>query len=320
MASHEPALEPDLPIIDPHHHLWAGPLGDYPAFPIETLVAERKASGHAIRATVFVDCRQGYLTEGPEEMRPIGETRMVEALARGAEAAGEHGLAAGIVSHADMTLGERAEPVLRAHMAESPARFRGIRHMAPWHEGRAVFGMTVEKEMMRTPAFRDGVACLGRLGLTFDAYVLFPQLSDVVYLARGASETTIVLNHVGTPAPLPGYSAKEAHDVWRQGMAEVAHCPNVVLKLGGLLMHDQGGRDVSGSVDGAAAMRDHLLAAIDLFGPARCMFESNFPVDSLAISYGNLWNAFKRVTADFSRKEREAMFAGTAARVYRLAV
>jgi predicted TIM-barrel fold metal-dependent hydrolase len=320
MGRLEPALEPDLPIIDPHHHLWEGPVGDYPAFPIETLAAERRACGHDIRGTVFVDCRQGYLADGPEELRPVGETRKVEALANAAEAAGEHGLAAGIVSHADMTLGERVESVLRAHMAESPARFRGVRHMAAWHEGRMLFGAEGRKELMRLPEFRDAVACLGKLGLTFDAFVLFPQLSDVAYLARGVPETTIVLNHVGAPAPLAGIPEKEGHELWRKGMAEVAHCPNVVLKLGGLLMGDLGGRDLSASEAAAAAMRDHLLASIDLFGPSRCMFESNFPVDSLAISYGNLWNAFKRATADFSRKEREAMFADVARRVYRLAI
>ena len=313
----EPALDPDLPIVDPHHHLWDNaPGGAFRPYPIEVFAAERSASGHNIQASVFVDCAYGYLADGPPELRPIGETRTVEAKARQAEARGERGLAAGIVSSANMLLGAEIEPVLQAHLSESPDRFRGIRQITPWHPGTTFFGSEGVKELLRTDAFAEALKVLARLGLTFDAYVYFTQLSDVAYLARRVPEATIVLDHTGAPgsAPLP---ADQAENLWRSGLAEVARCPNVTLKVGGLLMHHQGG-DVSGSEAAAKAMRDHVLTAIDLFGPQRCMFESNFPVDGTMISYGNLWNAFKRIVADFGSDERQALFAGVAARTYRL--
>jgi predicted TIM-barrel fold metal-dependent hydrolase len=321
MKTTEAPLEPELPIIDAHHHLWdsAPPGAPFPPFPIETLIAERKAAAHNIRASVFVDCRWSYLTTGPPEYRPIGETRAVEAAAASAEAAGEHGLAAGIVSHVDMTLGDGVEPVLQAHLAESPSRFRGVRQVTPWHQGVKFFGSEGQKETLRSPQFLASVAKLGALGLTFDAYVLFPQLSDVAYLAQRSPGTTIILNHVGAPRSIPGIPDAEADEIWRRGLAEVAACPNVVVKLGGLLMHHHGS-DASGSEAAAAAMRHHLLTAIDLFSPERCLFESNFPVDGVAIPYGHLWNAFKRVTADFTSAEREALFWRTAARVYRIEI
>jgi L-fuconolactonase len=322
MELNEPPLEPDLPIIDAHHHLWINaPVPQYGPYTIETLAAERAASGHNIRSTVFVDCHRSYLEEGPIEFRSVGETRTIDAEASAAEAAGGtmHGLAAAIVSHADMCLGAKVEPVLRAHMAASPLRFRGIRHMAPWHPGVTMFGIEGTAQLLRTPEFCEGVKCLGRLGLTFDAWLLFPQLADVAYLAHVAPGTTIVLDHVGAPLALPDFSPEQADEVWHKGMTEVAACPNVVLKLGGLLMH-QHAADLRTSESAAAAMRHHVLTAIDMFTPERCMFESNFPVDRAAISYGNLWNAFKRLTADFTHEQRETLFWGTAARVYRVAI
>jgi L-fuconolactonase len=316
----ESALDPDLPIIDAHHHLWVQPpLAQMPPYPIEAFAADRAKSGHDVRASVFADCYRSYLEDGPAEFRPIGETRTIEAEANAAEAAGGEmrGLAAAIVSHADMSLGARVEPVLQAHIEASPSRFRGIRHITPWHPGVAMFGSEGTKELLRTPEFCAGVACLARLGLSFDAWLLFPQLGDVAYLARTVPDATIVLDHVGTPLTLPGFSPEEADALWLKGMTEVAACPNVVVKLGGLLMHRHPPGKI-GSQEAAAAMRHHILTAIDLFTPQRCMFESNFPVDSVVISYGDLWNAFKLLTADFTRDERETMFWRTAARIYRV--
>lgn len=317
---HEEPIEPDLPIIDPHHHLWEkGPFPFLPPYPIESLAQDRTNSGHNIRATVFVDCQTGYLTDGPPEMRVVGETQTIEAQAAAAEAAGGAmaGLATKIVSRADMRLGGAVEKILQAHMAASPTRFRGIRHMAPWHPGKDFFGLDITEGMMRSDAFREGVACLARLGLSFDAWVLFTQLSDVVSLARAVPDATIILDHAGTPMELPSYTQQDIFKVWRKGMAEVASCPNAVVKIGGLLMHHDASRKMD-SETAAAEMRDYVLNIIELFSPNRCMFESNFPVDGLQISYGNLWNAFKRVTADFTREEREEMFFGTAARAYQI--
>ena len=323
--THEEPLEPDLPIIDTHTHLSkesAHP-ETWPAYPDSALAADRAASGQNVVASIHVDAAgTGYLTEGPEEMRVIGETRTVESWARAA--AGDEtlrGISAAIVGHADMRLGARAEDVLRAHMAESP-RFRGIRQVAHWQAGKPAYeGMDVQEAMLRQPAFAEGVACLGRLGLTFDARVDFAQLPDVAYLARAVPGTSMVLNHTGVPFGLGRKAAAEHFDTWRAGMAEVAACPNVAVKIGALFMvwHKDDRLDyMPGSAEAAEGVRDHVLTTIDLFSPGRCMFEGNFPVDRQGISYGNLGTAFKRLTAGFTRQEREAMFAGTAARVYRI--
>jgi L-fuconolactonase len=321
MQTTEAPIDPHQRIIDAHHHLWEVAPGSTPfaAFPMETLVAERAAAGHNLVASVFVDCRWKYLSDGPVAFRPIGETRAVEAAANGAAALGWKGLGAGIVSHVDMELGDGVEPVLQAHLQASPKRFRGVRQVTPWNHGELVLGFVGEKEKLRSPAVVAATQCLGRLGLTFDAYVLYPQLADVAYLARKAPDTTIVLDHVGAPQSIPGIAPDEADALWRSGLKEIAACPNVVVKLGGLLMHHHGS-DVTGSEAAAAAMRSHLLTAIDLFTPDRCLFESNFPVDGVVIAYGNLWNAFQRVAADFSADERDALFWKTAARVYRLEI
>lgn len=327
LAVCEPALDPDLPIIDAHHHLWIEPpFPEMAPYPIEQFAAEIGASGHNVRQTVFVDCQRGYLTDGPEHLRVIGETRTMEAEASRAEAAGGDlaGLAAAIVGRADMRMGDAVEEVLLAHRAESPGRFKGIRHMAPWHEGMDFFNLPITEHMMCEEDFRQGVACLTRLGLVFDAWVIFTQLDDVVDLARAVPEASIVLNHIGTPVGVGPYAGKqrgEVFDTWRAGMARIAEMPNVTVKIGGMLMTLQGliPDDVDGpmtSEQAERALRDHVLTTIELFGPDRCMFESNFPPDRSHISYGNLWNGFKRITAGFSADERVAMFHDTAKRVY----
>jgi L-fuconolactonase len=316
----EAAIEPDLPIIDAHHHLWIDPpQGQYAAYPIEQLADERAQSGHAIAATVFVDCHRSYLTTGPEELRPIGETQTIAAEADIADAAGGimSGIARAIVSHADMTLGAGIERVLDAHIAASPERFRGIRHITPWDPKFTLFGPYFTPKMLCAPEFAAGLAVLARLDLSFDCWLLYPQLGDVAELARKVPEARIVLDHIGAPSSLAGVPAQEADDLWRAKLAEVAACPNVMVKLGGLMMHRHDPAPL-GSVEAAEIMRDHVLTAIDLFTPDRCMFESNFPVDAGEISYGNLWNAFKRLAGDFSRTEREAMFSGNAIRTYRM--
>jgi predicted TIM-barrel fold metal-dependent hydrolase len=321
----EEALEPDLPIIDGHHHLWVTP--PFPGmapFTIEQLAVERAESGHNVVSTVFVDCQRTYLAEGPEEMRVIGETRTVDAEAARAEMAGGamRGLAAAIVSRADMRLGAGVERVLAAHLAESPKRFRGIRHMTPWHPGMNFFNLDTSEHMMRSTEFRAGVGCLAKLGLTFDAWVMFTQIDDVADLARAVPKATIILDHAGTPLGVDPYVGRsgEVFAAWKRQMSDLADCPNVVVKIGGLLIHNTGlarsGAMSSGET--AVALRDYVLTCIDLFTPERCLFESNFPIDRAHVTYGALWNAFKRLTSDFTRTEREAMFAGTARRVYRL--
>ncbi|HEY1968810.1 MAG TPA: amidohydrolase family protein, partial [Pseudonocardia sp.] len=228
----------DVPIIDAHHHLWIEPpFPQFAPFPIEQLADLRAASGHDVRATVFVDCQRTYLTDGPEELRVIGETRTVDAEAEAARQAGGamSGLAAVIVGRADMRLGARVEDVLLAHLRESPERFRGIRHMTPWHPGMSFFGLDIDEHMLCSTSFRDGLAALAKLDLSFDAWVLFTQLNDVVALARAVPEGTIVLNHAGTPLGVGPWQGKadEVFEIWRDGMTAAAACPNVVVKLGG---------------------------------------------------------------------------------------
>jgi L-fuconolactonase len=320
----------DVPIIDAHHHLWIDPpFPQFPTFPIEQLATLRAAGGNDIRATVFVDCLRDYLTEGPEELRVIGETRAVEAEAQAAVSSGgpAAGIAAAIVGQADMRLGSGIEQVLLAHLEESPSRFRGIRHMTPWHPGMSFFDLPIDEHMLRTPAFVEGLAVLAKLNLTLDAWVLSTQLRDVVELARAVPEATIVLNHTGTPLGVGPWEgrADEVFSMWRDGLAAVAGCPNVVVKLGGLLMHVTGlvphGLDrLMTAAEVGIALRVHVRTAIDLFGPDRCMFESNFPVDGMFVGYSDLWTGFDLITADLTRSERESLFAGTAARTYRIEI
>jgi L-fuconolactonase len=327
MRSNEMAV--DVPIIDAHHHLWTEPpFPQFAPYPIEQMASERAASGHDVRATVFVDCQRTHLTEGPEELRVIGETRTVEAEAEAAQAAGGamSGLAAAIVGRADMRLGARVEDVLLAHLQESPKRFRGIRHMTPWHPGMSFFDLEIDEHMVSSQAFREGLAALAKLELSFDAWVLFTQLHDVVELARAVPEGTVVINHAGTPLGVGPWEGKadEVFEIWCEGMTAAAGCPNVVVKLGGLLMHTTGlaPHGLEGPMTPeqvAAALRRYVRAAIDIFTPSRCMFESNFPIDGMFVSYGDLWSGFDLITADFTRPERESLFAGTAARTYRLA-
>jgi predicted TIM-barrel fold metal-dependent hydrolase len=320
----------DVPIIDAHHHLWIDPpFPQFQTFPIEQLAAMRAATGNDMRATVFVDCRRDYLTDGPEELRPIGETRTVETEAHAAASSGgpAAGIAAAIVGQEDMRLGSGIEPVLLAHLDESPTRFRGIRHMTPWHLGMSFFDLPIDEHMLCTPAFAEGLAALAKLDLTFDAWVLSTQLRDVVELARSVPAATVVLNHAGTPLAVGPWQgrADEVFSIWRDGMAAVAGCPNVVVKLGGLLMHvtelAPHGLDRPMTADEVAtALRRHVRTVIELFEPERCMFESNFPVDGAFAGYSDLWAGFDLITADLTRAERESLFAGTAARTYRIPI
>lgn len=321
----EAALEPDLPIIDPHHHIWT--TGKRPQYPPERILADKAGSGHRVVATVFVEAHEAYRTEGPEHLRAVGETELArrlgdEAIERGGKATGA---CAGIVAFVDLRWGALVPEAIAAHRAAAGGRLCGVRHMAP-NAPELPSKTPTPLGMLLSAEFQAGFAHLAEHDLTFDAMVMHPQLDDVTDLARAFPQTTIVLDHVGSPIGVGRYAdhRDDAFAEWRAGLTRVAACPNVVCKLGGLFIPFTGLGPASprqaGSVEMAAAQRDHLLAAIDLFGPSRCMFESNFPVDLPFVSYEALWNGFKRVTADFTRAEREAMFHDVAARVYRLAL
>ena len=320
----EAILEPELPICDPHHHLWDHPQHRYL---LDELLADT-GSGHNVRSTVFVECRSMYRAHGPEALRPVGETEFVNGIAA-MSASGRYGdtrVAAGIVSFADLTLGEAAGAVLDAHRAVSP-RFRGIRHAAGWDASEAIRNSHTNPPpgLLADARFRRGFAELARRGMTFEAWCYHPQIPEVADLARAFPDATIVLDHFGGPLGIGPYRERRAEVFasWRTAITALAACPNVVAKLGGLVMPLNGfgfhkRATPPDSAELAAATRDWYLHTIDCFGPARCMFESNFPVDKVSAPYHVLWNAFKRITASFSKDDKAALFHDTAARVYGL--
>ena len=328
----EPALEPDLPICDPHHHLW-----DYRTarIPYQRYLLHELAddinSGHNVRSTVFVEARSMYRDSGPEEMRPVGEVEFVQGQAA-ASASGLYGpgrAAASIVGHANLLLGERVEPVLAALQAASPNRFRGIRHSVTWDphpelENTAAHNM---QGQLANDTFRAGARVLARMGLTLEGWMFFPQLPELADFAKAVPDLTIILNHIGGLVRVGPYANRddEVLSTWRRGIAAVAECPNVVIKLGGMGMPRTGFdwhlRDSPiGSEELAEAMAPFKNYCIEQFGPNRCMFESNFPVDKVSFSYNVMYNAFKRLSQGYTADERAAMFHDTAARVYRVEI
>ena len=320
----EQPIDPSLPICDPHHHFWDRPDNRYL---LDDLLRDT-GGGHNIARTVFVECRSMYRKAGPEEMRPVGETEFVQGIAARSASGGfgETAVAAGIVGHADLTLGAAVAPVLEAQIAASRNRFRGIRHITAWDPDPDIRASWAPPQgLLLDPRFREGFACLGSAGLSFDAWLYHPQIMDLVSLARANPGVPIVLDHIGGPIGIGVYAGKpkEAVQVWRRAITELATCPNVSVKLGGLGMpfcgfgwHER--PTPPGSTELADAMAPYFLHCIESFGVDRCMFESNFPVDKASYSYTVMWNAFKRVCADFSATERAALLHDTAARFYRL--
>ncbi|HET6182651.1 MAG TPA: amidohydrolase family protein [Acetobacteraceae bacterium] len=319
----EEVLEPDLPIIDPHHHLWDRPGSRYY---LDELLADT-GSGHNVVATVFLQCFWAYRTSGPEALRPVGETEFVAAIAAEAERRQAKTRAcAAIVGHADLRLGERVDEVLEAHVAAAGGRFRGIRHGVARHPALlASISEPPPLGLMADSSFRAGFAQLAKHGMSFDAWLYHTQLDELYDLARAFPGTPIVLNHVGGPlgvGPFQGKSA-EVFATWQASMRRLAACPNVHVKLGGLAMAINGfdfHRQVLPPSSGELvnAWRPWMSACIELFGATRCMFESNFPVDKAMCSYPVLWNAFKRIAAGASADEKRALFHDTAARFYRI--
>ena len=341
--SAEPILEPDLPIIDPHHHLWdrrnyATPAA--PEHPFMTAIADAKrylldelladtGSGHNVVATVFVECGAFYKADGPVELRPVGETEFVNGVAAMTASGiyGETRACAGIVGRADLLLGDGVQPVLEAHVRAGGGRFRGIRNSASYDVDPEVLGPLnrVEAGLYLRKDFRKGFRHLAPMGLSFDAWLLEPQLPDLIDLARAFPDTAIVLDHVGTPLGRGSYEGRlaERFDGWRENIRELAKSPNVNVKLGGLAMAFCNfpsflAEPRASSERLAQEWRPYIETCIDAFGPDRCMFESNFPVDMGSCSYATLWNAFKRIAEGYSGLEKAALFSGTAAKVYRI--
>ncbi|MCB0989447.1 MAG: amidohydrolase family protein [Acidimicrobiales bacterium] len=316
----EDIVDPDQRIIDPHHHLW-GPDGRIP-YTLEQLHSDTE-SGHNVVATVFVECRSNYRADGPQHLRPIGETEFVAANAAASARSGKAEIK-GIVAHADLRLDELDE-VLDAHAEAGGSLFKGIRHAG----SRAIdpTGMRIPgaapEGLYEDAAFQRGVRRLGELGLTYDTWQYHYQLDELTHLAAAAPATTIVLDHLSTPLGVGRFAGchDEIYPVWKAGIAALAKFPNVVAKLGGMAMPDNGfGWDTAErpptSDEFVQAQERWYLHMIDCFGPDRCMFESNFPVDRWSISYHVMWNGLKKIAASFDDTERDRMFYGTAADVY----
>lgn len=324
----EDILEPKRPIIDPHHHLWKKRFGrDY-------LLPELwgdTGSGHNVVKTMFMECRAFYLREGEDYLKPLGESAYISELAE--ESANTEGKAtvAGIIAHADLTLAgdDRAKllELLEKHRELCKGRFRGIRHAGARDkrpEDLFIPG-PAPAYLYGKESFRAGLRILAEQNLTYDTWHYHHQNIDFIELAQAVPECTMILDHFGTPLGVGVYRhcKAEIFTEWKQEMKSLAKCPNVYVKLGGLAMPDNGfdwhkADRPPTSDEFIAAQQKYYMHMIECFGPERCMFESNFPVDRLSINYQVLWNAFKKMVRDFSEDEKHALFYGTAESVYKL--
>ena len=323
----EEILDPARPIIDPHHHLWDRGGVRY----LMEEVTDDVTSGHNIIATVYVEARSMYRASGPEAFRPVGEVEFVNGAAAMA-ASGAYGkalVAHGIVGHVNLMLGDGARAVLEAEIAAGNGRFRGIRHSSPWDADKAVAGIYAErpKGLLLDPTFRKGFACLAPLNLGYDGWLFYHQLGEFADLARAFPDTKICLDHCGGIIGIGGYAGRrdEIFKTWKASIEEVAKCPNVVVKLGGLAMVLPGfgfheWPKPPNSEQAAAAWKPYIETCVEAFGVDRCMFESNFPPDKGQCSYQVIFNAFKRLSAHASESEKTALFSRTARDFYRLQI
>lgn len=319
----EVAIEPELTIIDPHHHFWER---DGAQYSVPEYLAD--IADNNVRATVFIECHEHYRSDGDEDFWPIGETEFIVESA--GPRRGPHGpieICAGIVGYVDLRIGDRANAVLEAHIDAGKGRFRGIRNISAWHPDPRARGSLANppSDLLRQSEFRKAFARLAPLGLTFDAYMYHTQLADLNDLARAFPSTPIVVDHSGGALGIGPYRGKrkQVFADWRAEMTELAKCENVQVKIGGLGLRafglDVHEEDLPPTSESLAAMwRDTIETCVDLFSPKRCMFESNFPVDKGSCSYTAMWNAYKRVTSDYSNSERLDLFQNTAARFYKL--
>jgi predicted TIM-barrel fold metal-dependent hydrolase len=323
----EETLEPEIAICDPHHHFWVHrpEPADYQQYLLPDLVGDVN-SGHNVHSTVFIEVRCEYRTDGPDEMKPVGEVEYVQTIAD-ASASGSHGptkAAAAIIGHADLKLGEGVRPVLEAMQAASPNRFRGVRHSVGWDESRELANREI-KGALGTDGYRAGAKVLAGMGLILENSLYFHQASELADFARALPELTIVLNHIGGLVRVGPYANRDEYVLpeWRKGIELMAKAPNIVLKLGGVgqtrFAYGWDERETPvGSEELAETLGPLMNHCIEQFGPERCMFESNYPVDKISYSYNVLFNAFKRLSKGYSATDRANLFHGTAARVYNI--
>jgi len=318
----EEVLEPDIVIVDPHHHLWVR--NGVPYLLRELL--DDMDSGHNVVATVFAECHSMYRAHGPEALRAVGETEFVSGIAAMAESGtfGPSRPCTVMFGGADLSVGAEVEALLEAHLQASGGRFRGIRYSSGWHESEKIRNVAPREAMLRDAKVRDALRVVAGMGLSFDTWVYHPQLLEVAEVADDHPGMTIILNHVGSPILGGPYRGRrdEVFEQWRQLIPQVAERENIVMKLGALpirLPGSDGDRSKPpGSQEVADVWRPWLDTCIEAFGPSRCMFESNFPVQRAWCSYQVVWNAFKRLAAGASEQEKSDLFAGTAQRAYRI--
>ena len=325
----EKAIEPDLPICDPHHHLWDKRYEriPYQRYLIEDLLSDIN-SGHNIKSTVFIEAESMLRADGPDELKPVGEVEFVQGIAA-SSASGIYGntkIAAGIVGSANLNLGDKVKPVLEKLQQASPNRFRGIRHRVTWDPHGDLPGVSSnnEKEQLLSDNFRIGAHALADMNMSLEGWMFFHQLPELADFAKSVPNLTIVLNHIGGLIGIGPYSNNvEVLQTWKKGISLVAACPNVVIKLGGMGMEMQGfdwhsRRTPINSDDLASQMAPYIEYCIEQFGPSRCLFESNFPVDKVSYSYVVMYNAFKKLSKSYSISERASMFHDNATEIYRL--
>jgi L-fuconolactonase len=345
----EPIIDPNLPIVDAHHHLWFFPEASLAALELRDSICARslapiyrrharylfdefmtdlKHSGHDVRASVYVDAHSMYRASGPEAMRSAGEVEFVNGVAAMADSGifGDVKACAGIVGGVDLTLGDAVEDVLTAHVQAGGSRYRGVRSPVVYDDDSQILGAGVGlPHLLLDARFRSGFSRLRQFGLSFDAFLLEPQLPELVDLARVFPDTQIILEHVGAPVGVGRYvgQRQERFASWCESICTLSRCPNVSVKLGGLGIPFGGFKShmstpQATSLQLAEEWRPYILTCIEAFGAHRCMFESNFPVDSTVCTYSVLWNAFKRLAGGASTDEKSALFSGTARRIYRL--
>jgi L-fuconolactonase len=320
----EDIIEPQLPIVDAHHHLWHR---HRPYLP-EDLLSDL-TTGHMIRGTVFCECSFMYRADGDSRFASVGEVEYVNGVGA-AFASNYYGpmrACAGIVGRVDLAMGGFAGEVLQACIERAPDRFRGVRQMAGWDASPEVSTLLrpPPKDLLINPKFREGFAALAPLRLSFDGMCYHPQLSQMIDLVDAFPETTVIVNHLGLLVRKGPYAANPAEELkaWARSIRALAERPNTFIKIGGLSMRSFGfdfiDRDVAPTSEAlATAWRPLVETCIEAFSPRRTLFESNFPVDKAGVSYRTLWNAFKRIAAGCSADEKADLFSGAAIRAYRL--
>jgi len=319
----EAAIEPSLPIVDSHHHLWQLEGNRY----LLQDFADDLAGGHNVTASVYVECGSRYREGGLESLRPLGEVEFAAGVFAEAAGDGKTAVCSAIVGTADLSLGGKVREVLEGAIDVGRGHLRGIRRITAWDPDEELMANLIRRRpaMLAEPSFREGFACLAPLGLSFDAFVFQRQLPELLDLAHSFPDTMIVIDHCGGPIGVASYgrALQESFLEWRNGINALSRCDNVWIKLGGLGMR-LAGLDFESrekpptSHQLAAAWHPYIDTCIQAFGPSRCMFESNFPADKGSCSYTVLWNAFKRITEEYSKAEREDLFGRAASRFYSL--